>query len=119
MKPVDLVFDLVGGNIPRRSCPLLRPGGALGRVVGRADLARPPGGVRVIFFVVEPDLRLLVEIAHRIDNHELCPKLGRTFDLEDGARAFEAKAAGGIAGKVASKVNADRSWVQPAGLVAR
>ena len=45
--------------------------------------------------------------------------LGRTFDLEYDARAFEAKAAGGIAGKVASKLNADRSWVQPAGPVAR
>jgi hypothetical protein len=54
-----------------------------------------------------------------IDNHELRPVLGRMFALEDGARAFEAKAAGGIAGKVALKVNADRSWVQQAGPVAR
>jgi hypothetical protein len=45
MESVDLVIDLVGGNIPRRSCPLLRPGRALSRVVGRADLARPPDGV--------------------------------------------------------------------------
>jgi hypothetical protein len=35
---------------------------------------------------------------------------GRTVVLADGVRAFEAKAAGGVAGKVALKVNADRSW---------
>jgi hypothetical protein len=40
-------------------------------------------------------------------------------DLEDGAGAFEAKAAGGIAGKVASEVNADLSLVEPAGPVAQ
>ena len=97
----------------------LRPGGAPVSVVGGTDLARPPGGVRVVLFVVAPDRPLLVEIARRIDNHELRSVLGRTFALEDGARAFEARAAGGIAGKVALKVNADRSWVQPAGPVAR
>jgi Zinc-binding dehydrogenase len=55
----------------------------------------------VVFFVVETDRRLLVEIARRIDNHALRPALGRTFDLEDGARAFGAKAAGSLAGKIA------------------
>ena len=45
------------------------------------------------------------------------PRLG--IGVEDGARAFEAKDPGGIAGKVDLKVNADRSWVHPAGPVAQ
>jgi len=38
-------------------------------------------------------------------NHELRPVLGWTFDLEVGA--------------ITLKVNAERSWVRPAGPVAR
>jgi hypothetical protein len=91
-------LNLVGGYVHRRSWPLLRPGGVLVSVVGGTDLARPPGGVQVVFFVVETDRRLLVEIA---------------------AGSTTTKAAGGLAGKVALKVKADRSWVQPAGRVAR
>ena len=46
--------------------------------------------------IVETDRRLLVEIARRIDNHELRP-YWRTFDLEDGARAFLVRPAGRFA----------------------
>jgi NADPH:quinone reductase-like Zn-dependent oxidoreductase len=40
---VDLVFDVIGGDIQRRSAGLVRAGGTLVSVVGPAE-ARPAGG---------------------------------------------------------------------------
>src|SRR5437868_10774398 len=45
---VDLVFDVIGGDIQKRSARLVRPGGTLVSVVGPAD-ARPTDGLTVDF----------------------------------------------------------------------
>ncbi len=50
---VDLVFDVIGGDIQARSARMLRPGGTLVSVVG-PPAARPANG-RAIDFVVESD----------------------------------------------------------------
>src|SRR5690348_12809893 len=50
---VDLVFDLIGGDIGKRSARLVRAGGTLVSIVGTSE-ARPTGGVAVDF-VVEAD----------------------------------------------------------------
>src|SRR5512146_1371734 len=47
---VDLVFDVVGGDIQRRSASIIRPGGTLVSVVGPAQ-ARPADGLAVDFVV--------------------------------------------------------------------
>src|SRR5215467_712097 len=47
---VDLVFDLIGGDIQKRSASLIRPGGTLVTVVGPAE-ARPADGLAVDFVV--------------------------------------------------------------------
>src|SRR5690242_14262554 len=57
---VDLVFDVIGGDIGRRSAGLVRAGGTLVSVVGPPD-ARPRDG-RAIDFVVEADRGQLHEI---------------------------------------------------------
>src|SRR5689334_25254722 len=41
---VDLVFDVIGGDIQQRSARLIRPGGTLVTVVGPAE-ARPADGL--------------------------------------------------------------------------
>ena len=43
---VDLVFDVIGGDIQRRSASIIRPGGTLVLVVGPAE-ARPADGLAV------------------------------------------------------------------------
>src|SRR5881394_2959948 len=50
---VDLVFDVIGGEIQKRSAGLIRTGGTLVTVTGPTE-ARPSGGL-TIDFVVVPD----------------------------------------------------------------
>src|SRR5215468_7969096 len=45
---VDLVFDLIGGDIGKRSAHLIRTGGTLVSIVGPSE-ARPVGGVAIDF----------------------------------------------------------------------
>src|SRR6266516_4085197 len=57
---VDLVFDVIGGDIGKRSAGLIRAGGTLVSIVGPAE-ARPADGLAVDF-VVESDRAQLIEI---------------------------------------------------------
>src|SRR3954451_16487015 len=66
---VDLVFDVIGGEIQQRSARLIRPGGTLVSVVGPAE-SRPDNGVAVDF-VVEADADQLVEIVQRVRDGRL------------------------------------------------
>jgi len=107
LQPVDLVLDFVGGDVGVRSWPLVRPGGSLVTAVLGVPRGRPRPDARWVSFVVEPDRRLLAELARSIDDGELLPLLGAVFPLSDGHRAFEAKRGGGVPGKVALSVVAE------------
>src|SRR4051812_8526751 len=61
---VDLVFDLIGGDIGKRSARLVGAGGTLVSSVGPRQ-ARPADGLAVDF-VVESDRAQLTEIVHRV-----------------------------------------------------
>src|SRR4051794_16991576 len=61
---VDLVFDVIGGDIQRRSARLIRAGGTLVTVTGPTE-ARPYEGLTVDF-VVESDRAQLAEIVQRV-----------------------------------------------------
>ncbi len=52
---VDLVFDVIGGDIAKRSAGVIRAGGTLVTVTGPTEV-RPSGGL-TIDFVVEPRQR--------------------------------------------------------------
>jgi NADPH:quinone reductase-like Zn-dependent oxidoreductase len=66
---VDLVFDVIGGEIQERSARLIRPGGTLVTVVGPPE-ARPADGLAVDF-VVEADRVQLSEIVQRVRDGRL------------------------------------------------
>lgn len=83
---VDLVFDVIGGEIGKRSARLIRPGGALVSVVGPPE-ARPVDGV-AIDFVVEADRAQLGEIVQRVRDGRLRPHIGAVASLDDAAAAF-------------------------------
>ena len=61
---VDLVFDVIGGDIGKRSAGLIRAGGTLVTVTGPTE-ARPSGGL-TIDFVVVPDRAQLSEVVQRV-----------------------------------------------------
>jgi NADPH:quinone reductase-like Zn-dependent oxidoreductase len=83
---VDLVFDVIGGDIQKRSASLIRPGGTLVSVVGPAE-ARPAGGLAVDF-VVESDRAQLSEIVHRVRDGRLRTNIGNVATLDDAIAAL-------------------------------
>ena len=83
---VDLVFDLIGGDIGKRSARLIRPGGTLVSIVGPSE-ARPADGLS-IDFVVEPDRAQLIEIVQLIRDGRLRTNIGAVSALDDAVAAF-------------------------------
>jgi NADPH:quinone reductase-like Zn-dependent oxidoreductase len=83
---VDLVFDVIGGDIGKRSAGLVRTGGTLVSVVGRPE-ARPDNG-RAVDFVVESDRAQLSEIVRRVRDGRLRTNIGNIPTLDDAAAAF-------------------------------
>src|ERR1700739_888065 len=61
---VDVVLDVIGGDIRDRSTALVRPGGTLVTIAGPPEV-QPQDG-RAMFFVVEPNRSQLSEIASRL-----------------------------------------------------
>jgi NADPH:quinone reductase-like Zn-dependent oxidoreductase len=78
---VDLMFDVIGGDIQKRSAALIRPGGTLVTVVGPTE-ARPADGLTVDF-VVESDRAQLSEIAQRVRDGRLRANIGKVAPLDD------------------------------------
>src|SRR3982751_6310508 len=83
---VDLVFDVIGGDIQKRSAGLIRPGGTLVSVVGPAEW-RPAGGL-AIDFVVEAVPSQLVEIVNRVRDSRLRTHIGTVATLDDAVPAL-------------------------------
>jgi len=83
---VDVVFDVIGGEILARSAPLVRAGGTLVTIAG-PPAVRPADG-RAIFFVVEPDRLQLADLAERIRSGRLQPIVGAVRPLAEAPSAF-------------------------------
>ncbi len=83
---VDLVFDLIGGDIGKRSAGLVRPGGTLVSIVGPPE-TRPSDGLAVDF-VVEADRAQLREIVQRVQDGRLRTNIGSVATLDDAVVAF-------------------------------
>jgi len=85
---VDLVFDLIGGDIGKRSARLVRAGGTLVSIVGPSE-ARPVDGLAVDF-VVETDRTQLSEIVQRVRDGRLRTNIGNVSALDDAVATFNA-----------------------------
>ncbi|WP_406036368.1 NADP-dependent oxidoreductase [Micromonospora sp. NBC_00898] len=83
---VDLVFDVIGGDIGKRSAGLIRAGGTLVSVVGPPE-ARPADGLAVDFVVVS-DRAQLGEIVRRVRDGRLRTNIGNVATLDDAVAAF-------------------------------
>jgi NADPH:quinone reductase-like Zn-dependent oxidoreductase len=86
---VDLVFDVIGGDIGKRSARLIRPGGTLVSIVGPSE-ARPVDGL-AIDFVVESNRAQLSEIVQRVRDGRLRTNIGTVAPLDDAVAAFNSR----------------------------
>jgi NADPH:quinone reductase-like Zn-dependent oxidoreductase len=83
---LDLVFDVIGGDIQKRSAGLVRAGGTLVSVVGPTE-ARPADGLAVDF-VVESDRAQLGEVVQRVRDGRLRTNIGNVATLDDAVAAL-------------------------------
>jgi NADPH:quinone reductase-like Zn-dependent oxidoreductase len=83
---VDLVFDVIGGDIQKRSAGVIRAGGTLVTVVGPPE-ARPTDGL-AIDFVVEADRAQLGEVVQRVRDGRLRTNIGTVATLDDAVAAL-------------------------------
>ncbi|HWB47461.1 MAG TPA: NADP-dependent oxidoreductase [Hyphomicrobiaceae bacterium] len=97
---VDLVFDVIGGDIGKRSARLIRAGGTLVSIVGPSE-ARPVDGL-AIDFVVESDRAQLIEIVQRVRDGRLRTNIGNVSTLDDAVATFNST--GRRAGKAVIRV---------------
>ncbi len=83
---VDVVLDVIGGDVLARSTALVRPGGTLVTIAAPPEV-RPQDG-RAIFFVVEADRARLADLAQRVRDGRLRPIVGDVRPLAETADAF-------------------------------
>src|SRR5207248_5563103 len=81
---VDVVFDLIGGDVLHRSWPMLRPGGSIVSIVEAPNDER--ADVNNLLFVVEPNGEQLTELARRVESERLRRVLDNVRALSDGPR---------------------------------
>ncbi|MFD4540579.1 NADP-dependent oxidoreductase [Streptomyces bauhiniae] len=86
---VDVVLDVIGGDVLDRSAALVRPGGTL-VTIAHPPTTRPDDG-RAVFFVVEPDRLRLADLAQRVRDGRLRIRVGAIEPLADAAAAFTSR----------------------------
>ncbi|MCV7067023.1 NADP-dependent oxidoreductase [Mycolicibacterium farcinogenes] len=83
---VDVVFDVIGGDVLARSAAVVRAGGALVTIAAPPEI-RPEDG-RAVFFVVEPDRVRLADLIARVRDGRLKPVVGAVRPLTEAPAAF-------------------------------
>jgi NADPH:quinone reductase-like Zn-dependent oxidoreductase len=83
---VNLVFDVIGGDIGKRSAGLVRAGGTLVTIAG-PPAARPADGLAIDFVVVS-DRAQLNEVVQRVRDGRLRTVIGNVASLDDAVAAF-------------------------------
>jgi NADPH:quinone reductase-like Zn-dependent oxidoreductase len=104
LEPVDVVLDLVGGDVSVRSLDVLRPGGLLvclpSRAAADAVAAAQGRGQRATGMIVEPDGYGLEQLAALVAAGSLRPLVSETFELEQAAEAHRLIEGGRTTGKI-------------------
>jgi NADPH:quinone reductase-like Zn-dependent oxidoreductase len=103
-RDVDVVLDLIGGEIGRRSLATLRPGGLLvsvptdraAEVLEAAEQSR----TRATGILVEPDGHALEQIAALLDSGRLRVEIASVLPLEQAGHAHQLGESGQAQGKI-------------------
>lgn len=105
VEPVDVVLDLMGGEIGLRSMKVVKPGGVLVSVSGAPQL--PPlddQGRRNAGVFVKPRGDQLAQIAKLIEKNIVRTTVAAVFPLEQAAKAQDLVAQGHVRGKIVLQV---------------
>ncbi|MEV8377145.1 NADP-dependent oxidoreductase [Kribbella sp. NPDC056861] len=97
---VDVVLDVIGGEIRDRCTALVRPGGTL-VTIADPPTVHPRAG-RAVFFVVESKREQLTQLINRLRSGRLAPLVDNVISLADAPAAFAAGARGRTIVKVTS-----------------
>lgn len=101
---VDLVLDLIGGDVARRSLDVLHPDGRLiclpSAAAADALAAAAGRGLRATGMLVEPDGDGLEDLARLVDQRRLRVLVSETFPLERARQAHRAGEMGRTTGKL-------------------
>jgi NADPH:quinone reductase-like Zn-dependent oxidoreductase len=96
--PVDLVYDIIGGDVLERSAAIVKPGGALVTIMAPPSTVR--SDIRTMDFVRDPSGAQLREIGRLVDEGVLHPDVSAIYPLVDTRQAFMDKSTKPIPGKV-------------------
>jgi NADPH:quinone reductase-like Zn-dependent oxidoreductase len=103
--PVDLVFDLIGGETQHRSFAVIKAEGALISTLPEPDKARAAElNIRVGRYTAQPNGAQLQEIADLIDEGKVKVVVASIFELREAAEAQAALKDKHLRGKVVLKV---------------
>lgn len=83
---VHLVFDVIGGDIGKRSAGLIQAGGTLVTIAGPTE-ARPADGLAIDFVLVS-DRAQLCQIIQRVRDGRLHTNIGNIASLNNAVAAF-------------------------------
>jgi NADPH:quinone reductase-like Zn-dependent oxidoreductase len=98
---VDVVFDTLGGEVQELSWSVLKPGGTLVSIVSPPSAETATSlGVRNAFVFIEPNPRVLDEMATLVDAGKVRPVIGAEFALRDIAKAHAFSETGRSVGKI-------------------
>jgi NADPH:quinone reductase-like Zn-dependent oxidoreductase len=102
--PVDVVYDLIGGDVSVRSFDVLEPDGIMitlpSAAAAAAVEAARPRGLNVTGMMVEPDGDGLEELAALVERGALRVLVAETFPLARAADAHRLGEQGGTTGKI-------------------
>ena len=105
---VDVVLDLIGGDVQNRSMPLIRKGGVLVSIVSLPDqAAAEQQGIRATFMRGHPDRGMLQRIAQLIDEGAVKVNVSEEYPMWKAAEAMARGRQGHNRGKIMLRVRDD------------
>jgi len=106
IRDVDLVLDTVGGDVLNRSWRVLKRSGILMSVAEKPLPAMAAeGGIRAVYFIVEPNRDHLTDLAALADRGIIKPIVSAVFPLAQAREAYELGLRGHMRGKIVLRVD--------------
>jgi NADPH:quinone reductase-like Zn-dependent oxidoreductase len=100
-RDMDVVFDTIGGEVHEKSWSTLKPGGTLVSITDRPSEDRAKAeGKRAAYVFIDPNARILTDLAAMVDLGQVRPLIAAEFGLNDTAKAQDFSETGRATGKV-------------------